>query len=112
LSSLIFAADAGAGALSKTDWRLEMSKPRTLDEAVKAIANDIEAVIELAVAQTADTDEAITKTMAALAESQETLAKAEDVLLGIAAERAAASSPRVGSETFTAALKRFADAEA
>jgi prevent-host-death family protein len=42
----------------------------------------------------------------------EQLARLEDRALGAAAEKAVASSPRVGSEAFTAALKRFADAEA
>jgi hypothetical protein len=40
----------------------------------------------------------------------EALAKAEDLFLGLATEKAVASSTRVGSEEFTAALKRFADA--
>ncbi len=42
----------------------------------------------------------------------EQLARLEDQVLGIAAEKAVASSSRVGPEAFTAALKRFADAEA
>lgn len=42
----------------------------------------------------------------------EQLARLEDQALGAAAEQAAAASPRVGAEAFTAALKRFADAEA
>jgi PHD/YefM family antitoxin component YafN of YafNO toxin-antitoxin module len=42
----------------------------------------------------------------------ERLAVLEDQLLGAAAERALASSPRVGPEAFTAALKRFVDADA
>lgn len=40
------------------------------------------------------------------------LAQLEDQVLGAAAEKAVASSERVGSERFTAELKRFADAEA
>jgi PHD/YefM family antitoxin component YafN of YafNO toxin-antitoxin module len=40
------------------------------------------------------------------------LARLEDQALGAAAEKAVAASPCVGPEAFTAALKRFADAEA
>ncbi|MGE5780998.1 MAG: type II toxin-antitoxin system prevent-host-death family antitoxin [Hyphomicrobiales bacterium] len=42
----------------------------------------------------------------------ERMAKLEDRVLGAAADEAVASSRRVGSEAFTAALKRLADAEA
>jgi PHD/YefM family antitoxin component YafN of YafNO toxin-antitoxin module len=55
--------------------------------------------------------DAVARNVEAMARLEETLAKAEDLLLGVAAEKVVASSPRVGSEAFTAALKRFADAD-
>jgi hypothetical protein len=47
--------------------------------------------------------------MSSSPEEREQLAKLEDQMLGEAAEKALASSPRVGSEEFTAALKALAE---